>query len=96
MKSDSEQDLLLLKSLIEVFERLGVHVEFANLSFEDIRGKGGLCRIHDRRRIVLDVNLATREMSELLAAELAGMKIEEVYLPPLVREAVDRYHKKNV
>ena len=85
---DPERDLLLLRGLIEVFERLGISVEFANLSFDDVRGKGGLCRFRDRRLIILDRQLSTREMNELLAALLAKMDVESLFLPPLVREAI--------
>lgn len=93
---DPEQDLLLLQGLIQSFERIGITVEFANLSVGDVQGKGGMGRVKDRRVIILDRNLPTREMNEILAAELARMDVENLFLSPIVREAVERYIKRNV
>jgi len=92
---DPERDITLLQGLIEAFERLGITVEFANLSVGEIQGKGGMGRVRDRKLVILDRNLPTREMNEILAAELAEMDIENLFLPPIVREAVERYIKRN-
>ena len=94
--SDPERNALILRGLVEAFERLGITVELANLSFEDVKGRGGLCRVHDRRLIIIDKKLSTQEIIELLAAELARMDLEGLYLPPIVRDAVERYMRKNV
>ena len=88
---DTGREALLLGELIETFERLGISVEFANLSFDDIQGKGGLCRVRDREKIILDRRLTVEDMNELLASELAKMDVEDIYLSPVVREAVERH-----
>ena len=93
---DPERDLTLLRGLIEAFERLGVTVEFANLSVGEVQGRGGMGRVKERKLIILDRNLPTREMNEILAAALANMDVENLLLHPIVREAVDRYIKRNV
>lgn len=93
---DKEKELRLLAGLIEAFDKIGITVQFAKLTFEDVRGKGGMARVHDRKILILDKDLSTREMTELLASELANMNIENLFLPPMVREAVERYARKNV
>lgn len=91
---DGEKDLLLLQGLLDAFDKLGVRVDFAKLSVGDVQGKGGLAKIKDRKILVVDRDLHTRDMAELLADELAQLDTEDLFLTPHVREAVEARRKK--
>lgn len=81
---------MLLDALIETFERLGMSVRFEALSVEDVRGKGGKCRVREREMIIIEKDLSTREKVEVLAAELSRMDCDDIFLPPNVREALEK------
>ena len=94
MNPDGEKDLLLLQGLIDAFEKLEVGVNFARLSVGDVAGKGGLAKVGGKKILVIDRDLSTGEMCELLASELARMDVEGLFLAPIVRDAVDKYRGK--
>lgn len=87
---DGEQNLLLMRELLEVFGRLEIPVQFADLSVCDVKGKGGLCRVNDKWLMILDRELSTMEINEILIDTLKNLDIEQFYFPPLVREALEK------
>lgn len=85
-----DRDRLLFVALVETFERLGMSVRFEDLSVEDVRGKGGRCRLRDNEMVILDRRLDLSEKIDLLTRELARLPIEGIYLPPNVRRALEK------
>jgi hypothetical protein len=94
MSFDTEQNLLLLQEFFEVFDRLDIPIQFADLSVGDVKGKGGLCRVNDKWMVILDKELSTIEINEILTKALHNLDTEKIYLPPLVREALEKYNPK--
>ncbi len=88
MKQPIDREKLLFQALINTFEKLGMDVEFSRLSMEDIRGRGGLCRVKGERKIIIDKDLSVEEMNSLMASELSTIDVEGVFLPPIVRDAM--------
>lgn len=75
-----------LEGVVELFSRLGVEVRQEHLG----GGSGGLCVIHGRRVVFidLDADVATRlERSVLAAASLP--ELDTVYVPPALRELIE-------
>jgi hypothetical protein len=94
MSFDTEQNLLLLQEFFEVFDKLDIPIQFADLSIGDVKGKGGLCRVNDKWIVILDKELSTIEVNEILAKALQSLDTEKIYLPPLVREALEKFNPK--
>lgn len=88
MSFDAEQNLLLMQEFFEVFDKLNIPVQFADLSVGDVKGRGGLCRVNDKWIVILDKGLSTMEINEIMASALKELDTEGIYLPPLVREAL--------
>jgi len=80
----------LLIALESLAEQLRIPVTYATLATEELPGRGGLCVIHGERRVIIERTLSTREKARLLAAGLAQFDLEDVFLLPAVREAIDR------
>jgi len=83
-------DAGLLIALESLAEQLRIPVTYATLATEELPGRGGLCVIHGERRVIIERTLSTREKARLLAAGLAQFDLEDVFLLPAVREAIDR------
>lgn len=75
-----------LDMLLEAMGRLGIKVRRERLG-----GGGGLCSIRGERVLFvdLDADAATR-METCLRAAASMPETDRVYLPPSVREAIDR------
>jgi hypothetical protein len=75
--------------LTESLERLGVAVERVRLE-EHVSG-GGLCNVRGRRIVYLDRNNAIERDIVVLTDALASIADENTFLPPLIREWLDRH-----
>jgi len=84
------QDQGLLTALEAAAEQMKIPVAYAALATEDLPGRGGLCVLHGERRIIIERTLSVREKARLLAAGLAQFDLEDIYLLPIVREAIER------
>jgi len=84
------QDQGLLTALEDLAEQLKIPVSYAAMATEELPGRGGLCVLHGERRIIIERTLSTREKARLLAAGLAQFDLEDIYLLPAVREALER------
>lgn len=80
----------LLTALEGLAEQLQIPVTYATLATEELPGRGGLCVIHGERRIIIERTLTTREKARLLATGLAQFDLEDVFLLPAVREAIEQ------
>ncbi len=80
----------LLPLLERAAELLGVPVRYAELATEELTGRGGLCVVRGERRIIIERSLSDREKAHLLAHGLAYLDVDAVYLPPLVRDAIEQ------
>lgn len=85
--ADHSHLLALLERAAEV---LGIPVRYAELATEELAGRGGLCVVHGERRIIIELSLSDREKARLLARGLAQLDVDAIYLPPAVREAIER------
>jgi hypothetical protein len=79
----------LLPLLERAAELLGVPVRYAELATEELTGRGGLCVVHGERLLIIERSLSDREKASLLARGLAQLEVDAIYLPPLVRDAIE-------
>jgi len=82
----------LLQEFESLAERLDVQVSRA-----DLQGSpGGFCVIRGERRLILDQTLDIRTQVEFFARELARLPLEEIFMPPRVRDTIDSYREAQV
>jgi len=76
---------LLLQQLEELAEKLDIAISYSSMESD-----GGLCRIKNRRMILVNTRLSTPERIEVIAAALPREELEGVFVPPSVREVIER------
>ncbi|OGW61729.1 MAG: hypothetical protein A2V83_08615 [Nitrospirae bacterium RBG_16_64_22] len=79
----------LAQELEEVARKLSVRVSYEDLRWEGPGGKGGSCRVHDERRIIINKALNKEDRALILARELGKFPLEEISVPPRVREFIE-------
>jgi hypothetical protein len=85
----------LLALLERLAEQLEIPVSYAALATEELPGRGGLCVLRGERRIILERTLSTREKAHLLAAGLAHFDLENVFLLPAIRDAIEEARQQH-
>jgi hypothetical protein len=81
----------LLERMEQAAADLGLEVRTENISKPGYAG--GLCRVKDSWVVILNKGAPPDEKVETLASALATRDTEGVFLPPDVRELVDKYKK---
>ena len=81
-----------LSVLLDLAEELGVAVRRVPSAGEGAEHPGGaLVRLRDREMLFLDPSAAIADQIAVVAAALRGREqIEQRYLPPEIREAIDQ------
>ncbi len=75
----------MLHHLEELAARLGIEVRY-----EPAAGRVGVGRLRGQRIAVIDAALRVNERLAALASILAGETIDGLYVPPAVRQRLDR------
>jgi len=81
----------LVDELKTVATRLGFEVREEKLLREvGYRVRSGSCRVRETRVILLDRGLPPQAQIDILAEELAGQPLDDIYLSPAARRLLDR------
>lgn len=75
----------LLQEFEDLAERMSIRVRYGKLD-----GDGGLCRYRGRYHIVINKRLDTDSRINLLGRAFSEFPLENVFLIPAVRDAIDR------
>lgn len=84
----------LLDELTRAAERAGIRVrhETFDPNLSDVRRpRGGLCTLRGERLILVDDKLPLPERIATIAEALAGVDLEHLFLPPIVRATIGAY-----
>jgi hypothetical protein len=81
----------LYQELIHLAERLQITVSEQNLKMSGFKVKSGFCTVRGQQMFVMDKHKSTSEKIHILAAQLANIPHENLYLIPAVRELLDKY-----
>ncbi|MBZ0178579.1 MAG: hypothetical protein K8F36_04740 [Melioribacteraceae bacterium] len=84
MKLKEKEFENLLNDLKSLAAQMGAKVRFERGDF-----KGGYCLMKDDKLIVINKLSNTQRKVMVLAAALKELGIDEVYLPPNIREAIE-------
>ncbi len=71
----------ILRELENVADEFGLDVRY-----ESIDGRGGLCRIEDRRCLILNRSSSLSEVIMTLSRALSRFPLEDLFIHPQVRE----------
>jgi len=78
----------MLEELEQAAEALHIKVIYERLTPE--ASPGGLCRVNGEYRVMIDRHLPVLERVNVLLGAVARFSVEDVYLSPEIREAVER------
>jgi hypothetical protein len=84
----------LFDELTRAAERAGIRVrsEVFDPNLSDVkRPRGGLCTLRGERLILVDAKLPLPERIATVAEALAGVDLENVFMPPVVRATIGAY-----
>ena len=84
----------LFDELTRAAERVGITVrsEVFDPNLSDVkRPRGGLCTLRGERIILVDAKLPLPERIATIAEALAGVDLENVFMPPIVRATIGAY-----
>ncbi len=84
----------LYDELARAAERAGIKVrsETFDPNLSDVkRPRGGLCTLRGERIILVDAKLPLPERIATVAEALAGVDMENVFMPPVVRATIGAY-----
>ena len=87
-KEDRLRDEEIMKALEEVAERLSVQVHYEEMKAFEFRVEDGSCRVKGEPSIFIDRKRPLREKISILARELKKFDLEDIYVPPLLREKI--------
>ena len=84
----------LYQELKDLAERMQITVSEQNLRISGIKVKSGLCRVKGQATFIMDKHKSVHKKISILAAQLAQMAHEEMYIIPAVRDLLDKYTEK--
>ncbi len=87
-KEDRLRDEEIVKALEEVAERLSVQVHYEEMKAFEFRVQDGSCRVKGEPSIFIDRKRPLKERISILAGELKKFDLEDIYVPPLLRERI--------
>jgi hypothetical protein len=79
----------VLGGLETVMVSLGVQVRYEKGDFA-----GGLCKLKDKRLLIINSVATTAQRIRILATELSQMDIDNVFMVPALRQAIDDVGKE--
>jgi hypothetical protein len=87
-KEDRLRDEEIMKALEEVAERLSVQIHYEEMKAFEFRVEDGSCRVKGEPSIFIDRKRPLKEKISILARELKKFDLEDIYIPPLLREKI--------
>lgn len=80
----------LYQELIDLADRLQITVSEQNLRTSGIKVKSGFCKVKGQNLFVMDKHKSIHEKIRILAAQLADIPHEDIYIVPAVRDLLDK------
>ena len=84
----------LYQELIDLAERMQITVSEQNLKTVGIKVRSGLCTVRGQKLFIMDKHKSLRKKIKILAAQLALISHEDIYIVPAVRELLEKYGEK--
>ncbi len=78
----------LYQHLKEISEKLGIEVMEQSFKQAGFPVKSGFCIVKEEKRFIMDRNLSQFNKNRVLIEFLRQQPIDEIFIPPAVREAL--------
>lgn len=75
-----------LAALEQVVQQLDIELRYEKGDFD-----GGLCRVGEKTMLIVNVALDTGRRIQLIARELAQLRLEDIYILPATRDLIERF-----
>jgi hypothetical protein len=85
----------IYQELKDLAEKLAVTVSEQNLRTAGIKVKSGLCTVKGQDMFIMDKHISNHKKIKILAAQLANMAHEDVFVIPAVREILNKHVEKS-
>ena len=85
----------IYQELKDLAEKLALTVSEQNLRTAGIKVKSGLCTVKGKDMVIMDKHKSIHKKIKILAAQLANMPHEDIYLIPAIREMLNEYAEKS-
>lgn len=85
----------LYQELKDLAEKMDVTVSEQNLRTAGIKVKSGLCTVKGTDMFIMDKHKSVKHKIKVLAAQLANMPHEDIFVVPSVREVLNKYVEKS-
>jgi hypothetical protein len=84
----------LYQELKDLAERMQITVSEQNLKTSGVKVQSGLCSVKGQNLFIMDKHKSIQKKIGILAAQLAMMPHENLYIIPAVRELLEKYAEK--
>ena len=84
----------LYQELKDLAERMQITVSEQNLKASGIKVQSGLCTVRGQNLFIMDRHKSVHKKIKILAAQLATIPHEDLYIIPAVRELLEKYAEK--
>jgi hypothetical protein len=81
----------LYQELKDLAERMQISVLEQNLKTSGLKVQSGLCTIKGQKLFIMDKHKSVHKKIKILAAQLARISHEDMYIIPAVRELLEKY-----
>ena len=85
----------LYQELKDLAEKMDVTVSEQNLRTAGIKVKSGLCTVKGTDMFIMNKHKSVKHKIKMLAAQLANMPHEDIFIVPAVREVLNTYAEKS-
>lgn len=82
------------QELKDLAEKLEITVSEQNLRATGVKATSGLCKVKGKNLFIMDKNKSIHKKIKILAAQIAELPHENLYIVPTVRELLDKYAGK--
>jgi hypothetical protein len=84
----------LYQELMDLAERMQITVSEQNLKAAGVKVKSGLCLVKGQNMFIMDKHKSIHKKIRILAAQLAEIPHDDLYIIPAVRELLQKYAPK--
>ncbi len=84
----------LYQELKDLAERMQILVLEQNLKTSGLKVRSGLCTVKGQKLFIMDKHKSVHKKIKILAAQLARIPHEDMYIIPAVRELLEKYAEK--
>ncbi len=80
---------VLLNELERLAERAGLKIHYEDLDDDEVRIRGGHCRLHKKRLILIDPRSGEIERLKILIRALRETALDGLYILPAIRDMIE-------